>query len=156
MNNYLMSKKGKIMIGILFAFTAGLCITLQNGFNTNVSGKIGVWELTTLVHGVGFVGSLFLLFTVGGGGKGFINISQANPIYLLGGLFGVFIVFSITSSIHILGVAFATMIMLMVQLFLSVFMDTFGLFGLDKVPLSVNRILGLAIMIIGILIYKLK
>ena len=85
-------------------FTAGLCITLQNGFNINISGKIGVWELTTLVHGV----------------------------------------------------AFATMIMLMVQLFLSVFMDTFGLFGLDKVPLSVNRILGLAIRIIGILIYKLK
>ena len=156
MNNYENSRKGKIMAGILFAVVAGLCITLQNGFNTNVSDKIGGWELATLVHAVGLAGSLIVLFTVGGGGKGFANISQANPVYLLGGIFGVFIIFSIASSISILGVAFATTIMLMVQLLMSVFIDTFGLFGLDKVPLSANRILGLSIMIVGILIYKLR
>ena len=156
MNKSMNTKEGKIMTGIIFAIIAGLCITLQNGFNSNVSDKIGGWELATLVHAVGLLGSLLVLFTVGGGGKGFANLSNANPVYLLGGIFGVFIIFSIASSINILGVAFATTIMLMVQLLLSVLIDTFGWFGLDKIPLSANRILGLSIMVIGILIYKLR
>ncbi|TQR39543.1 hypothetical protein C7Y47_00450 [Lysinibacillus sphaericus] len=40
------------------------------------------------------------------------------------------------------------------QLVIALCIDTFGLFGLEKVPFQMNKIVGIGLLIIGVLIFK--
>ncbi|MCT8978815.1 DMT family transporter [Clostridium sp. CX1] len=142
------------MIGILFSILAGIFISLQGVFNTRVSDKIGFLETTTVVHGVGFIFALIITLIYGSGS--FSKIGEINKIYLLGGVFGVIIVFSVAKGISILGASFSIAIMLVIQLIIATTIDTFGLFGSPQIKFEYTKLVGLFFMIIGIIIFKLK
>ncbi|MCC3373884.1 DMT family transporter [Cohnella sp. REN36] len=142
------------MAGVLYALAAGVIIAIQGAMNTRVSEKAGVWMTTTLVHGMGFVVSLLLYLWLRGGSPE--NLWQLNKGYLLGGLLGVGIVVGVSLSIGQLGAAYAMAIILVAQLVFALGIDSLGLFGSPRVALEWNRIVGIAVMIAGILIFKWK
>jgi bacterial/archaeal transporter family-2 protein len=146
--------RGEGMLGVLFSLIAGILISLQTIFNTRVSEKIGLWETNTIVHGLGFMVSLILLFILSDGSINKIN--EVNKVYLLGGVFGAVIVYSVMKGVALLGPAYAVSILLISQLIIAFIIDTFGLFGTDKVLFSPNKAIGIGVMIIGIVVYKLK
>ncbi|WP_350343614.1 DMT family transporter [Proteinivorax tanatarense] len=142
------------MLGIIYSILAGVFISVQSAFNANVSAKIGGAETTAIVHGVGFLASLILVFFLKGGD--ITKIGDVNKIYLLGGVLGVGIVFSAMKGVSLLGAAFSISILLVAQLLVAVAIDTFGLFGMEKIPLSFNKPVGLLIMIAGVLVFQSK
>lgn len=141
------------MQGILFSLIAGLFITIQGVFNARLGETIGVWHTTVIVHIVGLLlsGTIFL-FARDGHVK---QIKEVKPMYLLGGAFGVLIVFGELMGISLLGASFAVSLLLVSQLMFAFLIDSKGLFGVPKIRFSLNRVAGIAIMILGIIIFKL-
>lgn len=141
-------------MGIIYSILAGIFISLQGVFNTRLSEKVGLWGTNTIVHGLGLLVSIVILLFVRDTNLGQINI--VNKMYLLGGAFGVLIVYSVMRGIILLGPAYSVSILLVTQLIIAFLIDNFGLFGVEKIAFSITKPLGILIMILGIVVFKLK
>lgn len=142
------------MKGIIFAIAAGLFISLQGVFNTRIGDKIGFWETNTFVHGTGFIITLVIMLAAGEGSLA--KITEVNKLYLLAGLLGVLIIYSVMNAISALGATLSIAILLVTQLIAAVIIDSFGLFGSPVIKFDFTKFIGIAIMIAGIIIFKLK
>jgi transporter family-2 protein len=71
-------------------------------------------------------------------------------------MFGVIIVYSSMVGIILLGAAFSTSVMLIAQLIVATAIDAFGLFGASRIEFDFTKLLGVLIMIIGIIVFKLR
>jgi len=142
------------MKGILFAIAAGIFIAMQQVFNARLGEKAGFWETNTFIHGSGFLFSLIILIIAGNGS--FSKIGEANKLYLLGGVLGVLIVFSAMTAVLALGATYSIAILLVAQLAAATVIDSFGLFGSPVIEFDITKLLGIAIMIAGIVVFKLK
>jgi bacterial/archaeal transporter family-2 protein len=149
-----MRKGTKTMQGIMFAVLAGIFISLQTIFNTRVSEKVGSWATTTFVLGLGFLTSLPIFIALDD--RSILSFGNVNRLYLFGGVLGVVLVFSIMKGISILGPAYSISIVLISQIASAVLIDTFGWFGFEKTPLTFSKFLGLALMVLGVLVFKLN
>ena len=141
------------MKGILFSVIAGVFITLQGVFNSRLSEVLSPWHTTTIVHLVGFITSfIILLFMQDGRAKGFREVPF---IYILGGMLGVFIVIGEMTAINILGMSFAIATLLISQLICAFIIDVRGLFGVIKLKVTLQQILGMIMIFTGIVIFKI-
>lgn len=142
------------MGGMLFPFLAGIFVALQIAFNARVNQHIGLWETAALVHGVGFMFALAMLSLFGNGS---INqVWNIDKLYLFGGIFGVLVIFAVTKGVSEIGPTLAVAILLVTQLVVTLGIDYFGLFGIQKMEIDFTKPLGIAIMIIGIIVFKLR
>ncbi|SIS49518.1 DMT family transporter [Salimicrobium flavidum] len=141
------------MIGVLFSILAGVLISTQNIFNTRMSGKIGSWGTTTVVLGLGLVASLIVFFIVDD--TPLFALGGINPIFLFSGVFGVTLVYCLMRGMAILGPAYTVSITMVSQLAVASVVDTFGLFHFEPVPFTWTKALGLSILVVGILVFKL-
>lgn len=142
------------MLGILCSIFAGLLMSLQGVFNTRLSQKIGPWEATTIVQGTGLLLTLIILFFFHG--NSFRKINEINKLYLLGGILGVFIVYTVIQGIKNLGPTYSILIILFAQLISASCIDFFGLFDTSPLSFHFSKFLGIILMLIGIIIFKLK
>ncbi|WP_293983430.1 DMT family transporter [uncultured Clostridium sp.] len=142
------------MLGIICAIISGIAMSIQGVFNTRLGEKIGLWETTSLVQGIALVCSLIILFLFGDGS--FSNLKTTNKFYLLGGVLGVVITYTVIKSVGSMGPTLGIGIILVAQLLSAAIIDAFGLFGSEKIKFSLNNFIGIAIMIIGIVIFKWK
>jgi bacterial/archaeal transporter family-2 protein len=142
------------MAGILYSLLAGIVIALQGVMNTRVSEQAGPWLTNTIVHGSGFVVSLLLYAWVREGSIG--QLQHVGKGYLFGGALGVVIVYAVMKGIGELGAGTAVAILLVSQLLFALAIDSFGLFGSPRIPVSWNKAAGIGIMIAGIAVFKWK
>lgn len=140
------------MFGIICAIISGIAMSVQGVFNTRLGEKIGVWETTLLVQIIALIVSLSVFLICGNGS--YANLKEANKLYLLGGILGVVITFTVMKSVSSMGPSLGIGIILVSQLLTAALIDAFGLFGNEKMSFSLNNFLGIAIMIIGIIIFK--
>jgi len=85
------------MLGIIFSIIAGVSMSLQGVFNTRLGEKIGIWETSVLCQGIALIVALIATFIVGDGN--FKAIKDANKLYLLGGVLGAVITFTVMQGI---------------------------------------------------------
>lgn len=142
------------MLGLVFSIIAGICMSLQGVFNTRLSEKIGLWETNMTVQLSGFILTLIILLLFGNGN--FKNIRQTNKIYLLGGVLGVIIIFAVMKGIEELGPTYSIASILVAQLTAAGIINAFGLFESQQIKFGMTKIIGIAIMITGIIIFKWK
>lgn len=142
------------MKGIMFSIVAGLFISLQGVFSTRMGEKIGFWEANTFIHASGLAFTLIMLLAVGSGS--FSMLGEVNKLYMIGGVLGVLILFSVMNAIAALGTTYTVAILLVTQLIAATVIDSFGLFGSPIIRFDITKFLGIAIMIIGIVLFKLK
>jgi transporter family-2 protein len=142
------------MTGILFSLIAGLFIAMQTVFNARVSQTVGLWETATIVHIVGFIFSIVMLITFGDGNIG--KWTEINKLYLFGGVFGVIIIYSMTRGVVTIGTTLAVSIMIVAQLTFAMLIDSLGLFGTQKIVIDWTKPLGIIIMVLGIVIFKIR
>ena len=142
------------MIGIIFSIIAGLCMSFQGVFNTRLGEKIGTIEANLFVQGTGLILTLILFFIACKGR--FKNIVEVNKLYLLGGVLGVAIIFCVMGGMKFLGPSYAVSIILVSQLLSAAFIDAFALFDSEKIIFGFYKIIGIAIMVLGIVIFKWK
>lgn len=142
------------MMGIIFSIIAGVSMSLQGVFNTRLGEKIGDWETNVVVQGSGLILTFIILLIFGNGH--FSNIKQVNKLYLLGGVLGVIIIFTVMKGISALGATCAIGTILVAQLVAAALIDMFGLFGTTKLSFHFTHIIGIILMIAGIIIFKYK
>lgn len=142
------------MLAIIFAIISGISMTLQGVFNTNLEKKIGTWETALLSQGIAFVITLIIVFIWGNGD--IKAIKTANKLYLLSGVLGVVIIFTVMKSIGAMGATIGIGTILTAQLLSAAIIDAMGLFETEKVAFSLNEFIGVALMIAGIIVFKLK
>ena len=142
------------MIAIILAIISGAAMSIQGVLNTRLNEKIGLWEATTIVQGSAFVLSLIIMFFIGKGNmKGLVSV---NKIYLLGGILGVIITFTVIKTVAGLGPTYGIATILVAQLVVAALIDACGLFETPKITFSLNEFIGVAVMIAGIIIFKWK
>jgi len=142
------------MLGVIFAIIGGFFMSIQSAFNTRVGESVGTIEATLVVHVVGLVAAIGAVMLIGTGSL--MKVTELNKLYLIGGAFGVIIVYSVIKSISALGVAQAVMVIVVSQLLFAYIIDLLGLFGMEKVPFSITKIAGLIIIMLGIFVFSRK
>lgn len=140
------------MMSIIFAIISGISMTLQGVFNTRLSEKIGTWETNVLVQGIALVITLIVSFILKD--TNYKAIKDVNKLYLLGGVLGVIIIFTVMKSIGNMGPTCGIAIILIAQLISAALIDAFGLFDTPKVPFNFKQIAGVIVMICGIILFK--
>ncbi|MFL0195105.1 DMT family transporter [Clostridium sp. WILCCON 0269] len=142
------------MLGILYSIIAGVSMSLQGVFNTRLSEKIGLWLTNAIVQGVGFIITLIIVLLINH--ESLANLNRCKKLYFLGGVLGVIIIITVMQGIKLLGVTHSIAIILTAQLLAAAVIDFFGLFDSPKINFTLNKIVGIAVMIVGIIILKWK
>ncbi|GAA0749025.1 MULTISPECIES: DMT family transporter [Clostridium] len=140
------------MLAIIYAIISGISMTLQGIFNTKLEEKVGTWETNVIVQGTALIVTLIIVTLFGKGN--FKAIKDVNKLYLLGGFLGVIIIFTVMKSIGAMGATCGIGIILVAQLASAGMIDAFGLFGTEKISFHLKEFIGIAIMILGIIIFK--
>ena len=71
-------------------------------------------------------------------------------------MIGAFITWTVIKSMAGLGPAKAVMVIVVSQLLVAYLIELFGMFQVDKQPLSIRKMLGMALAIAGIIVFKWK
>lgn len=142
------------MIGFVFSVIAGAAMSIQGVFNTRLSEKIGLYESNLFVQGTAFLLSLVAALIMGKGGLK--EIFSVEKYYLLGGVIGLVITITVMLSIKDLSPAVAISTILIAQLLVAALIEAFGLFGSEKAAFGWTKYVGIAMMIGGVVVFKLK
>jgi bacterial/archaeal transporter family-2 protein len=139
-------------VAVFLSLVAGVAGAIQVAVSGAFGKRIGVLEATAFgaVAAAVIVCALVLVARQGFGGvvEGF----RAPPWLWLGGVMGAIVVSSITFTAPRIG-TFATIGLLIAgQLAMGVVIDYYGLFGLERIPLTAARVAGLLLLAGGALL----
>lgn len=141
------------MIAIIFAILAGLLMSVQGVFNTRLMDSSNMWATNIWVQFSALATSIIIWIFLGRSNL-FSVFQVQNKLYLLGGIIGAFITFTVIKSISSSGPILATMIILLSQLIVSCLIEVIGLFGTEKLSFQWQKLIGVVLMIVGIIIFK--
>ena len=141
------------MFGILIALLSGALMSIQGVFNTQVTKQTDLWVSTGWVQLSAFAVCIAAwLFT---GRSSVSALLEVSPKYmLLGGVIGAFITVTVIQSMSALGPARSVMLIVISQLIIAYVIELLGMFGVDKQPLEWRKVIGMAVSIAGIIIFK--
>lgn len=126
----------------------GGLIAMQPAINAGLGKETGSLPAALVSFAVGTL-VLAVIVTLSGNAGGLPSSFDVPWYYLLGGVLGaayVFTALSTVSSIGVGGVAAAT---ITGQLAASVVLDRLGVFGLEQMPITVERIAGVSLLLAG-------
>lgn len=142
------------MLGWIVALISGALMSIQGVFNTGVTKQTSVWVASSFVHLLALVVCVIAWFVTGREGN-FASLFRIDGKYmLLGGAIGAFITYTVIQSITTLGPAKGVMLIVTSQLVIAYIIELFGLFGMEKVNFQWRKVIGLAIVIVGIITFK--
>ncbi|MFS0838968.1 DMT family transporter [Paenibacillus sp. 1P03SA] len=141
-----------MILGILLAVLAGSLVSLQTVFNSKVNERTGSWATTTLVLGMGFLASLTISLLVEG--KQTFALQNMQLWYWISGMIGVGVVICLVQGMKLLGPTYAISIVLTAQLSFALLWDSLGWLGLEKVPFTLNKLIGVLVIVAGIVLFK--
>lgn len=142
------------MFGILIGMLSGALMSIQGVFNTEVTKQTSMWVTASFVQVTALIVCLVAWFVTGRDGS-FAGILNVNPKYiLLGGAIGAFITYTVVASMNSIGPARAVMFIVASQLIIAYMIELFGMFGVDKQPFEMRKLIGLGVMIVGIITFK--
>jgi len=137
-----------LLIIISVGLVGGIAIGLQSPMSSLLGNQLGMMEGAFIVHFSGAVAASIPLLVRGGG-----NLSKWRdvPWYTLGaGTFGLIVVSALSFIIPKVGVAPAVILLVLGQLVVGAILDHFGLLGAAVRPLTIQRLLGLFVVMVGV------
>lgn len=144
--------KLSIITGSLVALLTGIAIAAQSTMTSRVGGIIGDIRTGILINTMGGIaaGSLMLIWFLREGPQ----VWKLTPVVLgiaaLSGILGIFIVTGISFSLQRAGVAAGLASVILGQLALSFVIDALGVGGVEPIPISATRILGIVVSGFGV------
>ena len=141
------------MWGILIALLSGELMSVQGVFNTELTKQTSLWVSTGWVQISAFLVCVAAWLFTGRESVGAL-MKVENKYILLGGVIGAFITVTVIQSMSSLGPAKAAMLIVIAQLAVAYLIELFGMFGVEKVDFQWRKLLGMAIAIAGIVIFK--
>lgn len=141
------------MWGILIALLSGALMSIQGVFNTEVTKQTSLWLSSAFVQITAFlVCAAAWMIT---DRTSITSIAQVEHKYmLLSGVIGAFITITVVKSMSSLGPARAAMLIVISQLIVAYLIELFGIFGVEKQPFEWRKVIGMAISIAGIILFK--
>ena len=141
------------MAGILTALLSGALMSIQGVFNTEVTKQTSTWLAAGWVQISAFAVCLAAWCITGREPIG--DLFRVKPWYLLlGGAIGAFITITVIWSMAGLGPAKAAMLIVISQLAAAWLIELFGLFGMEKTDFTVRKLLGMAVAVVGIVVFQ--
>lgn len=133
---------------MLLAILAGIFTTIESSINSQLSKYITP-SMATL-HSL-FVGMSFILLInlVTGKLSYYTRITTVKPIWLIGGLFGASIIYLSSKAMPELGISSTIILILSGQLLSGLVIDAVA----NDVEISVRKMVGLIVFLIGTMIY---
>ena len=145
------------MLAVITAVVSGALMSIQGVFNEGVTKQTSVWVSSSFVQFTALLFCLAAWLFTGREGNFSSLYKIDNKYMLLGGIIGALITYTVIKSMAGLGPAQAVMIIVTAQLLVAYLIELFGLFGVEKVPLDYNRILGVILMLLGVFfVYRSK
>jgi|SRR5215207_8128184 len=136
--------------GVALAATlaAGALVAFQPPANASLAKLVG--DLGAAFVSIAISGALvgILLVTVGEPGR-LREIGHIGPEHLLGGVAGAAVVGVLLVTVRSLGAGGAIAALVAMQLVVSAVLDRAGAFGLETVPLSWHRLVGVGLLVAG-------
>ncbi|MDO4344698.1 MAG: DMT family transporter [Eubacteriales bacterium] len=142
------------MIGVLTALLSGALMSIQGVFNTDVTKNTSLWVSTAFVQFSALI--VCLIAWAFFDRTSFGTLMRVPDKYtLLGGVLGAFITVTVVRSMGMLGPAKAAMLIVICQLAVAWLIELFGIFGMDKTPFSMRKLIGMLIAVAGVVIFEL-
>lgn len=143
------------MWGFLIAMISGALMAIQGVFNTGVTKETGPWLTNSFVQLTGFLICVGFYLCMEMGKVPVEDLFKVDHKYMLcGGIIGAFITFTVIQSMSSLGPAQATLAIVISQVLVGYLVELFGLFGVEKAEFSWTKLIGIAIAIVGLVVFK--
>lgn len=141
------------MLGFFAALLSGALMSIQGVFNTEVTKQTSLWVSAGWVQLSAFAVCVLAWFFTGR--ESVSALWQVENKYtLLGGVIGAFITITVIRSMGSLGPARAAMLIVISQLIVAYVIELMGMFGTERQPFEWRKVLGMAVAIVGIVIFK--
>lgn len=134
---------------VIMAIIVGICQGVQSPINAAL-GKVITPKVAAFNSVLVSTIIMFLIVLFSGTFKEYSNIKNISPLYWIGGVFGIAIVFLSIKVIPILGTTSAFSIFIAVQLIVGVLLNQFGLLGVAKVPMDPVRFMGVILLLVAV------
>jgi transporter family-2 protein len=140
--------KSSIVVGVLGALATGLAIGVQSTLGSRTGTLIGNARTGLLTNAIGgVIAGLLLLILVSRQGLASWRLPKAALFMLVAsGSLGILIITGVAFSLQRTGVAAGLGTLIMGQLIISVIADSTGIGGVEAIPLTPQRVLGLFVM----------
>ena len=133
----------------VLAFAAGRGGAVQIAVQGRLGDRVGSLEAVAAATVVGATVALFALLAMRRSVAG-IGDAIAGPKWqLLGGLMSVFIVLAITVAGPRIGIVATSAFLIAAQFGLAAVIDRYGWFGVERVPVTWTRVLGIVLLLAG-------
>jgi len=134
----------------ILPIVAGVAISIQSGINAQLRSAI---QHPLLAAFISFIVGTFalgiLLFFSKQSTPGMSVYAGIEWYKFIGGILGAFIVFVALTSVQEIGAANMFVLMVAGQLITALLMDHFGVLGMRENPISVQKLLGILLVIAG-------
>jgi bacterial/archaeal transporter family-2 protein len=135
-------------LAVVLTAVAGGLIAAQAPINAELGKATGTLAAALVSFLVGTV-ALAAVVVLSGKAGGLTSTFDVSWYYLLGGFLGAIYVFNALVAVSAIGAGGVAAATIFGQLAASVAIDRLGLFGLDEVPLTPERMLGVALLLAG-------
>jgi transporter family-2 protein len=143
-------------VAVLLGVGAGCLVGMQAPINSRLGRSVGSVEAATFSFLVGTAALVLILLVARGGIGGLGHVGRAPWWALVGGLLGAVYVSVALVAVRTLGASGLTAVVIGGQLAISVAIDRFGLLGVARQSVGVQRILGLALLAVGVVLVVRK
>lgn len=133
----------------MLAIICGICAGIQPPINAGL-GKVINSKNATLVSLTGSIILIFIIVLTTGNIKEVTKITSISPLYWIGGIFGVIVVFTSLTVIPVLGATTTYSMIVSFQLIVGAIINQFGLFGVTRSPITLTKVLGIGFLILGV------
>ncbi|HEV2858169.1 MAG TPA: DMT family transporter [Solirubrobacterales bacterium] len=135
-------------LAVLLTAVAGGLIAAQAPINASLGKTTGSMPAALISFSIGTL-ALAAVVILSGKAGGLSSTFDVSWYYLLGGLLGALYVLNALIAVSVIGAGGVAAATVFGQLTASVVIDRLGLFGLDQVPLSPERIVGVVLLLVG-------
>ena len=134
---------------VAMTILAGLAGSVQVAVMGRFGGRVGVFEALTFATSIQLILSVLILL-VARTGVGGLGGAFRSPAWMwLGGVMGLTVVLTITFAQPRIGATATIGILIAGQLVMGAVIDRFGLFGVERIDISVPRAVGIVLLGIG-------
>jgi bacterial/archaeal transporter family-2 protein len=133
---------------VVLTACAGGLVAIQAPINAGLGRNTGGLPAALVSFSVGTL-ALAAIVILSGKAGGLSSTFEVSWYYLVGGLLGAVYVTTALLAVSAIGAGAVAAATVTGQLTMSVLVDRLGLFGLDQVPLSPQRVIGIALLLAG-------
>src|SRR4051794_17142002 len=145
------------LIVLLLVALGGVGLTLQMAWNSRLRASTGSPVLTTIISVFVTLLSLALVWASGATNRGAIPAFNSLPKWAwFGGIFAAYYLVASLVAIPKIGAAVTFSLVIAGQLIAALILDSTGGFGLARISLSTSRVLGTALLLLGVILVQKK